>query len=247
MRLIAIIFFFVLTILYLSAAAVSNRRFRKWPSHRSIAWSAGIGCIALTMVWSLSGGEHTSFINHMSIHLLLGMFAPLLIAISAPITLIARSLPIPWARTIIRIIRYSYIHSFMHPVTSALLNVGGMWALYVTDLYKLMHHSSVIYTMVHIHLFAAGYLFVCSILYFEPTVRRFSYRYRAIVLVLASAGHSILSKYLCHSPPNGVPIEQAEAGAMLMYYGGDLIEIFIVMILCCQWYTTRLVPKASRL
>ena len=59
---------------------------------------------------------------------------------------------------------------------------------------------------------------------------------RAIILVIAIAGHGILSKYIYAHPPDGVSSEQAKLGGMLMYYGGDAIDLILVFWLCMQWY-----------
>ena len=70
--------------------------------------------------------------------------------------------------------------------------------------------------------------------------------FRAIVLVCSLAGHSILSKYLYAHPPIGVSSADAETGAMLMYYGGDLIDLGLILIFCYQWYkATR--PRVIKL
>mgnify|MGYP003446024625 FL=1 len=61
-------------------------------------------------------------------------------------------------------------------------------------------------------------------------------RYRAVVLIVALAGHSILAKYLYAYPPIGISKQQAERGSMLMYYGGDIIDAILIFILCFQWY-----------
>ncbi|MDF2653210.1 MAG: hypothetical protein K0Q73_9015 [Paenibacillus sp.] len=69
------------------------------------------------------------------------------------------------------------------------------------------------------------------------------------MLILAMAGHSILSKFIYESPPSGVPIEQAEQaeqGAKLMYYGGDVIELILIVVFCFQWYKSRYVPRTDR-
>ena len=80
-------------------------------------------------------------------------------------------------------------------------------------------------------------------IYVDLTSHRRSYLYRAIIFVLALAGHGILSKFIYSRPPMGVPVEQAERGGMVMYYGGDVIDGIILVILCLHWYkATR--PKA---
>ena len=57
-----------------------------------------------------------------------------------------------------------------------------------------------------------------------------------LVLVLALAAHGILTKVVYAQPPAGVPVADAQAGAMLMFTAGDLVDAAIVAILCAQWY-----------
>ncbi len=71
-------------------------------------------------------------------------------------------------------------------------------------------------------------MFTIAFIYIDPTPHQSSYIYRSIILLLALAAHSILSKRIYAYPPSNVSIEQAELGAMIMYYGGDAIEIGFV-------------------
>src|SRR5690606_5614714 len=94
------------------------------------------------------------------------------------------------------------------------------------------------------HIFLAGYVFTASMIYIDPIPHRFSFLFRAIVFIVALAGHQVLSKYIYAFPPNGVTRTEAEAGGMLMYYGGDAIDLVIIFVLCYQWYCkTR--PRTS--
>ncbi|MEC5181912.1 cytochrome c oxidase assembly factor CtaG [Arthrobacter sp. CG_A4] len=120
-----------------------------------------------------------------------------------------------------------------HPVSAAVLNVGGLWVLYTTG----------------VHMLAAGYLFTAALIGTDPDPHRAGYRTRAVVLVAALAGHDILAKTLYAIPPAGVtvPQAQAQAGAQLMYYGGDAIDLIVITIFCYRWYRhtrPRTAPRA---
>jgi putative membrane protein len=117
-----------------------------------------------------------------------------------------------------------------------ILNVGGMWVLYTTDLYMMMQQHLFLHVLIHLHVFLAGYLFTISVIYIDPTPHRTSFVYRSVILLIALAAHGILSKYIYSHPPYGVSISQAEKGGMIMYYGGDAIELILIFILCFQWY-----------
>ena len=237
----------IVFILYVCAVIVTNRYNRTWPLLRSISFLFAIIFIWISFVgpFSLYGNDEFDFTLHMLGHLLLGMLAPLLLALAAPLTLILRSLPTKYARQLSAILKSKLSLFFTHPVVTVVLNIGGLWLLYTTPLFSWMHTNEWIYWLVHSHVFVAGYLFTISIIYIDPIYHRKSIRYRAVALILALAGHSILSKYIFVNPPSGVSTQQVEQGSMLMYYGGDVIDAVLIFILCLQWYkATR--PKTGK-
>ncbi|WP_246143130.1 cytochrome c oxidase assembly protein [Macrococcus equipercicus] len=226
----------ILIIYYLHLMIMSQQRLRKWPIYRLLCWVTGIVMATAVMVGPLADRMHSSFILHMYGHLMLGMLAPLLLVLSAPMTLLLRSLQVKHARQVTRLLSARYVKFITHPVTAAILNVGGLWVLYRTDLYHLMHESLIILLLVHLHIFLAGYLFTAAFVYIDPIAHRFSFKYRAIVLIISLAAHQILAKSLYPYPPAGVSRPDAQVGAQVMYYGGDLIDYAIIFLLCLEWY-----------
>jgi putative membrane protein len=221
---------------YLFAVAVSARRQKKWPVYRTFFWVAGILCSAAAVTGPLAEKAHTDFTAHMLGHLLLGMLAPLLLVLSAPVTLLMRALNVKNARRLSAVLKSRYMRVIGNPIVAAVLNIWGLWLLYTTSLYEMMHHSVALHALVHIHVFLAGYLFTAAMIYVDPVPHQTPFLYRAAVFVLALAGHGILSKYIYANPPEGVSQAQAEPGAMLMYYGGDAVDLILIILFCYQWY-----------
>ncbi|MDQ0246613.1 putative membrane protein [Bacillus fengqiuensis] len=235
--------FVLALIIYVFAAVISNRHHKQWPLYRYAFWIFGVLCAAAAVVGPLAHRSHVDFMAHMIGHLLLGMLAPLFIVLAAPMTLILRTLSTLPARRLSRVLKSWPAGMLTNPIVASFLNIGGLWILYTTDLYAVMQQNALLHIVVHIHVFLAGYVFTLSIIYIDPTPHRFSFMYRAIVLVISLAGHGILSKYIYAHPPDGVPAEQAEIGGMLMYYGGDAIDLILIWIFCFQWFkATR--PRA---
>lgn len=224
--------FVLVCLLYLAAAF----RDTGWPVYRIGLFAAGTAAAVVSVLGPLPRMAHDSFVIHMTGHLLLGMLAPLCMVLAAPVTLALRTLSVPSAKKLSKLLRSRFVAIVSHPVTAAVLNIGGLWLLYTTELYTAMHESALVYTAVHIHTFLAGYVFTASIIYIDPAPHRYSFLFRSGVLVTALAGHGILSKYLYASPPPGVGQEAAQAGSRLMYYGGDAVDIAIMVILCWHWY-----------
>ncbi|MCK0472903.1 cytochrome c oxidase assembly protein [Halalkalibacter sp. APA_J-10(15)] len=228
--------FVVACFIYLVCVFISNRRFKKWSVLRTLCWSTGCICALFSLYGPIVHWAHVDFKGHMVAHLLLGMLAPLLMVLAAPITLLLRTLPVTNARILAKWLKIKPIHFMMNPIVASLINIGGLWLLYNTELFMLMHHNSVIYMIIHVHIFLAGYVFTASMLQIEPSPQRTSYLFRSITLIVALAAHGILAKVIYVFPPKGVDRILAEKGAMLMYYGGDLIDAVIIFILCYQWY-----------
>jgi len=221
-----------------------------WPRRRIALWVAGTLVTLAAVVGPLAEAGHHSFTAHMASHLLLAMLGPLLLVLAAPVTLALRALPVRRGRQLTRVLGTPPLRLLTDPVVAAGLSVGGLWVLYTTGLYAEMHHQPLVHLVVHGHLALSGALFTVAIVAADPLPHRRSFRVRAAVLVLAAAGHAVLAKYLYAHPPLGVG--GAEVGAMLMYYGGDVIELALAVVLCAQWYRTtgrqltRLDPAPSK-
>ncbi|WP_173917403.1 cytochrome c oxidase assembly protein [Halobacillus sp. Marseille-Q1614] len=222
--------------LYVAALVYSRRKGRKWPVYRTVLWMAGVLSGLAAVSGPIAVQAHSNFTVHMLGHLLLGMLAPLLMALAAPMTLFLRASSVNPAKKVTSILRTSFVRFLSDPITASILNVGGLWVLYTTSLFEAMHESLLLHLFIHIHVFLAGYLFTISLIYIDPAPHRRSFVYRSAVMVAALAGHGILSKYIYGNPPSGVPRHEAESGGMLMYYGGDLIDVIIIFFICLQWY-----------
>ncbi len=171
--------FVFMVILYLLAVVMSNRRYTVWPVYRTCFWILGSGCALLAVIGPLADRSHTDFSVHMIGHLLLGMLAPLLMVLAAPMTLFLRTLPVNWARRLTTLLKSRLSAFYTHPILTSLLNMGGLWVLYTTDVYLAMQHSALLHVLVHLHVFMAGYLFTMSMIYIDPLPHQVSFRYRA--------------------------------------------------------------------
>lgn len=224
-------------LIYVIAVFKSNQstRLRKWSHRKTILWIGGVLIASIAVVGPIAKVSHENFVYHMVGHLLLGMLGPLLMALGAPITLLLRTLNVKTARKVSKILKSRFVRFYTQPIITSVMNIGGLWILYTTNLYTAMQEYPILHILIHLHVFAAGYFFTISLLYIDPISRRYSFLYRTVVFIFALAGHGILSKYIYAYPPEGIIIEQARVGAMLMYYGGDAIDLVIIIILFHQW------------
>lgn len=230
----------VLALAYLAAAA---RAGSGWHRGRTAAWLFGCAVAAVALSPLLAGHDPRT---HMARHLLLGMVAPLGLVLAAPVTLLLRVTAPPTGRRISRVLRARPVHVLGHPVTAALLTVGGLYVVMLTPLGQAVDAHPLLHNTLLLHYLAAGYLFTWSIAGPDPAPRRPGTATRVVVLVLAVAAHSVLTKVLYARAPEGPDGEAVRAAAQLMYYGGDLAELALAAALFATWYRRRATASPGR-
>lgn len=228
--------FLAAVVMYIAAMASSRRRGRTWPWYRAVFWVAGVAAAAVGFVGPLATTAHASFTAHMGTHLLVGMVAPLLLVLGAPVTLALRALDVGPARRISWMLRSPVARVLTTPIVAAVLNVGAMWVLYLTPMYDLMQDVMLVHWLVMLHFLLAGYLYTVSLVAIDPSPHQSGFVMRASVLVISLAAHGVLAKLLYAYPPPGVNAADAHAGAQLMFYGGDAVDFVLIVLLCAEWY-----------
>ena len=210
---------------------------RRWKKRRVAWFFLGILILAIAFLSPLEEQAHHHFDAHMVQHLLIGMFAPIALVLSAPVSLLLRSIPIGAANRLTQVLHSRLFYWLSHPSITLLLNIGGMYLLYLTPLYVLSLNHSVIHYLIHWHFLVAGYLFVWSIIGPDPAPGRPGFQYRAIVLFISIAAHAILAKLIygqLFPSGAGYPANDIRHAAKIMYYGGDLAELIVAVILFHQ-------------
>lgn len=230
----------VALVLYLVAAW--RERADRWSGWRSASFAAGIGLILAAMSPPVMGWAHHDLRGHVAQHLLLGMFAPLALVLGAPATLLLRNLPPARARGLVALLGAAPVRVLIHPVTAALLDIGGMYVLYLTPLYALALSDPLLHVLVHLHFVIAGCLFSWAIAGPDPAPHRPNMPLRLGVLFLATAAHAVLAKIMYgYGYPRGTAADLAEiqAAAQWMYYGGDLAELLLMAAFFALWFRRR--------
>jgi putative membrane protein len=236
----------------------------EWQSSRVAGWSSWRGAAfqigAAVLVVGLALPVH-DFTGHALQHLLVAMVGPLALVLGAPVTLLLRTLPVPAARRLTGLLRSRPARALAHPVTALLLTAGGLAALHLTPLYGRMLTEPALHQVVTIHFVLSGCLFAWVVAGADPAPHRPSVPARLVLLGAAIAAHATLSQLLYADAYVQVPATAADrqAGATLMYYGGDVAELLLAFAVVQSRATTRKVssfgsaasgrvmPAASRL
>ena len=221
---------------YLFAVSVQRH---DWRYLRTASFIGGVLLVAVALSSPVAAFAHADLRGHMLQHLLLGMFAPLALVLGAPGTLLLRTVPVAFARGIVRALSLRGVRWLIHPITAALLDIGGMYVLYLTPLYAISLASPLVHVLVHVHFIVSGYLFTWSIAGPDPAPHRPALITRLIVLFLATAAHATLGKlmYAYEFPRHTAhSVDEIQSAAQVMYYGGDIAELLLAVAFFSLWF-----------
>jgi putative membrane protein len=234
---------------YLLGVVRLSRRGIRWPVGRTGCLLAGAVCVLVAALPPVAIHDEY-FPVHVAQHLLLAMIAPAFLALSAPMTLALRTVPPSGRRTLLALMHTRLVRLLSAPVTAVVLNLGGMYVLYLTGLYAAAQESESLHAAVHMHFFLAGCLFGWTVIGIDPVRRRAGVAIRLATLIVAAAGHDILAKLMyAHELPAGAgSIGARHRGAEIMYYGGTLVDLALAAVLMAQWWhaSGRELARAER-
>ncbi len=231
-----------LFVLYLVAVTRQNHSGRYWSYWRTISFGTGAALLFVALSPPLANLSHHDLRAHMLQHILIGMLAPLGLVFGAPLTLAFRTLPVGVSRSITTLLHKRLVRWMIHPVSSFGSNIGGMYLLYLTPLYALTLTNPYLHYFMHLHFLVAGCLFTWSIAGPDPAPGRPGMRTRLVILFLSIAAHATLGKLMyTYLWPYGSPHnpDEIRAAAQLVYYGGDVAELLLVIALFTIWYQKR--------
>lgn len=231
----------VAAVLYVGAARAEVRRGRRtWPRYRVVLWLAGTAALAAVLVGP--GRQHGDPVAHTAAHLVAGMLVPILLVLAAPVTLALRSLDAVPARRLARLLSARPVRVLTHPLTALVIDSGSLWLLHLSPVGAAATTDPLLHAVVLAHFVLAGFLFASSVIGVDPSPHRAGPRLRLAALTLAVASHAILATVLYASAAPG----SAEAdAALLLYYGGDGIELGLIVVYFVQRYRATAPRPAS--
>ncbi|MFM7624055.1 MAG: cytochrome c oxidase assembly protein, partial [Actinomycetota bacterium] len=188
------------TALYIRGVVNLARRGDKWPVGRTISFAMGISLIDYSTSGGLGLYSIFSFQYHMIAHMTLNMIAPILIVLSAPITLALRTLPIGRNKEerglrgwLIQSLHSRFSKVFTHPIIALAIFDGSLFALYFTPLFGNLMSSHFGHLLMNFHFILAGLLFFHVIVGIDPNPRRVHHLVRVVILLGAISIHAFFS------------------------------------------------------
>lgn len=225
------------------------RRDRVWPRRRAVAFGAGIVALLIATTSGVAAYDTTLFSMHVVQHVLLGIVAPLLLTLGAPVTLLLQAATRPTQRNVLRVLRSRAVAILGHPLTAWLLFGLSLFVLYFSPIYEWSLDHRVVHAWVHVHFVVVGSLFFWTVLGVDPAGRRLPHGARLLLVLLTVPFHAFLGLALLSAtePLGGAPdaalatwgvsaLDDQRAGAAVMWLVGDLIGLVAGGLVALDWF-----------
>lgn len=244
---LAILVVLAAAVLYLLGVSRLRTRGRAWPVTRSVLFGLGLVAVVAATNGPLAGADATRFSAHAGQHLLLGMIAPLLVALSAPLTLALQAGSGTTTSRLRRALHSPPAHVLAHPLVGVALFGGSLFALYFTPLLGLSLRNGFVHAAVHLHFFAAGAAFLWPVVAVDPVPGRASHPLRLLAVFLTLPLHAVLGLALLGSDrlladgwygrvlgPERAVVDQRAAGGVL-WAAGEIVGLVCVGLVLASW------------
>lgn len=235
--------------LYVAGVRRLAARGRRWPRSRSVATGAGLLVVAVATQSGLARYDTVSFSLHSLQHVLLGMVAPALLALGAPVTLALQASSRPTTTVLLRWLHRGPVAIAGNPFVAWFLFGGTLFALYFTALLEWSVRNELVHVAVHLHFVAVGAAFCWTALAVDPGRWRLPHGARLLFVLLAVPVHAILGLALLGGEQlvaGGVyaevapawltdPVADQRVGAGILWGAGELFALFLAGAILVQW------------
>lgn len=242
-------------VLYFMGVVRLVRRGDKWPVGRSVA----LVCAVLLGTVVLTGGVATYapalFSAHMVQHMTLTMLVPILLAMSAPITLALRALPARGRsggrgpREWILLLLHSRIARVLtHPVVALSLYILTLYGFYFSPLFETAMRSHAAHLVMHAHFLLVGSLYFWPIIGLDPMPRRLPPMGRMLMLFASIPFHAFFgvivmssstliggSWYRALALPWADPIADQNLGGGIAWAAAEIPTLIVLGVVFVQW------------
>ncbi len=227
---------------YLSAVKRLSVKGRRWAPERLAFFVAGLCVMALATESGIAASDTTSFSAHVIQHLLLGMLAPVLLALGAPVTLALQASSRGTRRRLLAVLHSRPLSILTYPLTTWALFGGSMFLLYFTTLYADTLHNVALHDLVHLQFVLVGCLFFWPVVGIDPTPHRLPYAGRLLYVLVALPFHTILGVALITQQrliAPGMTLADQQAGAGILWSAGEALGLVAMFVVVYQWMASE--------
>jgi putative membrane protein len=227
-------------------------RGRAWPRARTVSFLVGTVLIILAVQSGLAAYDDQVFWVHVIQHLLLMNFAPILLALSAPVTLALQASNRPTQRVLLAILHHPVVEFITHPLVVVLTAYGTMLVYFLSLFYNFSLEHPLIHDATHLHFLVSGCLFWWLVVGRDPSRWRLSFPAKLGFLAVGIPVNAVLGVSLTGATASIAPhfhtLGDTHVGGSVLWVVGELTSLIAMGIVLYQWmqYEEREAVRADR-
>ncbi len=220
-----------------------------WPVSRTILFLVGgLGSVAAVTLTGIGAYDTTLLSVHMVQHMVLGMVAPIFLAVGAPVTLALRTLPKRPRAALLAAVHSRVARVLAFPLVAYAIFVANPFVLYFSSLYRATLEHPWLHEFMHAHFIVTGCLFFWPLLGLDPLPGRWPYPARALLMLLSVPFHTVLGLTIMQQqdllagdyyPSLGLtwanPVSDQVTAGGILWAGGEFVSITMLGVLVVQW------------
>lgn len=219
--------------------AGARRVRREWPMSRTAPFL--LGCVVLVAAALMPG---SSFTSHMTEHVAIGMVAPVLLALGAPITLALQASGPATSRTLRLALRSRAARLLTHPVVAWVLFGVTLVVLVFSPLLEWSVRGDAVHAAVHLHFLLAGSLFAATFIAIDPIPHPLPHGARLLGVLLLVPFHAFVGVALLTARrplfPSVYPsLSDQHSAAGVLWSSGELLTLAMGGIVFARWWTAE--------
>lgn len=231
------------------------RRGDRWPISRTIMWVSGMAILGVSTNSGLAVYGTYLFSVHMVAHMLLSMAVPLLLVLSAPVTMASRAIAgrkdgsrgvREW---ILLVVHSRYLALLGHPVVAAVIFAISLIVFYYSPLFEWALQEHLGHQWMILHFVFTGYLFVQSLVGVDPSPHNPPYPLRLIIVLATMAFHAFFGIGLIYGTgllaPEWYgamgrewgldPLSDQQQGGELAWGLGEIPTLLLAIVVTWSW------------
>jgi len=237
---------------YVWSARRLARRGRQWSGWRTASFVAGIALIVVAVQSGLAAYDDQVFQMHVIQHLLLMNFAPILLALGAPVTLALQASSRPRQQTLLKVLHHPVVEAVTNPIFVAIVAYGTMLVYFLSPFYNFSLEHPLIHDLTHLHFLISGCLFWWLVVGIDPSRWRLSHPAKLGFLAAGIPVTAILGVALTGAQVSIAPhfhtVGDTRAGGSTLWIVGEIVTVVAIGIVLYKWmqYEEREAIRADR-
>jgi len=228
-----------LAVWYVVSVRRLAKRGRSWSPWRTASFLGGTVLVIIAVQSGLAAYDDQVFAVHVVQHLLLMNFAPILYALSAPVTLALQSSDRRTQQRLLKVLHHPIIEFVTNPVLVVVVSYGTMIAYFLTPFYNFSLEHPLVHDLTHLHFLVSGCLFWWLVVGRDPSRWRLSYPAKLGFLAIGIPVTAVLGVSLTGARESIAPlfhtVADTQRGGSILWVMGELITFAAMAVIVYQW------------